>query len=351
MLARSAQGLYWMGRYLERAVHLSRMLRLQAEALVDRPTGEIYSGWRRIYRSLDREPLGGGLELIPSQLIPSQLVSSQEGPAPQFGQTEATSGQAQTQRRISDEYTLADSFTLADDLTFERANPSSVWSCFALGRENARQMRHCISAEMWRSLNLTYLKLQRIRMLDIWLASPEGFYTETAEDIETFMGVAGATMYRDEGWHFMQLGRFIERAQLASGLLLAQLELDEGSNDHTESDWTTVLRVYHAQQAYMRAYGVEIRRDQVLDLLVTDPMLPDSTRQALDTVCDELAAVGSGPDRGTSAAVNRMAGRLASLVLHEWADSDDKPRLLVRVADLSRQLHGLVNAAYFDYQY
>ena len=328
-----------MGRYLERADHLSRLLHLQAEALVDRPTGEIYSGWRRIYRSLDREPPGGGLELEPSR----------EGAAPQFQQTQAASGQAQMQRRISDEYTLADSFTLADDLTFERANPSSLWSCFALGRENARQMRHCISAEMWRSLNLTYLKLQRIRMLDIWLASPEGFYTETAEDIETFMGVAGATMYRDEGWHFMQLGRFIERAQLASGLLLAQLEGEKQPTEHTESDWTTLLRVFHAQEAYLRTCGVEIRAEQALNLLVTDQLLPNSMRCALDTVSEELAAIGEGPDQEYSAAANRMAGRLRSSVLYEWPDTDDKPRLLSRIADMSRQLHGLVSAVYFDY--
>ena len=330
-----------MGRYLERADHLSRMLQLQAEALVDRPTGEIYSGWRRIYRSLDREPPGGGLELAPSH----------EGTAPQFQRAEGPSGQvqAQAQRRISDDYTLADSFTLADDLTFERANPSSMWSCFASGRENARQMRHCINGEMWRSLNLTYLKLQRIRMLDIWLASPEGFYTETAENIETFMGVAAATMYRDEGWHFMQLGRFIERSQLASSLLLTQLEEDEGAAEHTESDWTTLLRIYRAQDAYTRVSGVEINPGLALDLLVTDPLLPDSMRRALDTVARELAAIGSGPDRESSAAANRMAGRLRSLVLYEWPDSSDKLRLLVSIADLSRQLHSLVSVVYFDY--
>ena len=339
MLARSAQGLYWMGRYLERAVHLSRLLQLQTEALVDRPAGEIYSGWRRIYRSLDREPPGGGLELEPSDT----------GTAPQFQREEGPSGQVQTQRRISDEYTLADSFTLADDLTFERSNPSSMWSCFALGRENARQMRHCISAEMWRSLNLSYLKLQRIRMLDIWLASPEGFYTETAEDIETFMGVAEATMYRDEGWRFLRLGRFIERSQLASNLLLAQLDLDEGPAEYRETDWTTLLRIYHAQEAYNRRHSVEIRPERVLDLLVTDPLLPDSIRRAQDTVSEELAAVGPGPDEASSAAANRMAGRLRSLVRYEWPDSEDKPRLLVRIADLSRQLHGLVSAVYFDY--
>ncbi len=328
-----------MGRYLERADHLSRLLQLQAEALVDRPTGEIYSGWRRIYRSLDREPPAGGLDLSPSY----------ERATPQFQRAEEPSGQVQVQRRISDNYTLADSFTLADDLTFERANPSSVWSCFASGRENARQMRHCISAEMWRSLNLTYLKLQRIRILDIWLGSPEGFYTQTAEDIETFVGVAAATMYRDEGWHFMQLGRYLERSQLASGLLLAQMEEDTEPTEHTESDWTTLLRIFHAQEAYIRAYGVEIRPDQVLNLLVTDPLLPNSMLRALDGMSAELEAIGTGPDHGSTDAAIRMSGRLRSLVRYEWPDADDRPLLLVRIADLSRQLHGLVNAVYFDY--
>ena len=328
-----------MGRYLERADHLSRLLQLQAEALVDRPIGEIYAGWRRIYRSLDRVPPGGSLEPVTDD-APNATRPQNAG---------APGGQSQAQRRLGDNYTLADSFTLADDLTFERANPGSMWSCFALGRENARQMRNCISAEMWRSLNLTYLKLQQMSILDIWSTSPESFYTQTAEDIETFMGVAAATMYRDEGWHFMQLGRFLERSQLASGLLLAQLEEDEEPSEHTESDWTTLLRVFHAQEAYMRAYGVEIRPEQVLNLLVTDPLLPDSMRCALDTVFEQLDAMGAGPDRASTAAANRMAGRLRSLVRYEWPDADDKPSLLRWIADLSRQLHGLVNTVYFDY--
>ena len=72
----------------------------------------------------------------------------------------------------SDEYTLADSYTLADDLTFERANPDSVWSCFAMGRENARQMRNCVSAEMWTHLNLAYLRVQQLDIRTIWRVSP-----------------------------------------------------------------------------------------------------------------------------------------------------------------------------------
>ena len=157
MLSRSAQGLYWMGRYMERAQHLSRLMRLQTEALVDRPVREIYFGWRRIYTSISRQPPGGSLEL-----------------------------------HEDDDYTLADSYTLADDLTFERSNPGSVWSCFALGRENARQMRHCISAEMWTSLNLAYLRIQKLGIQDIWATSPESFYAETAAEINTLAGVAGS---------------------------------------------------------------------------------------------------------------------------------------------------------------
>ena len=126
MLSRSAEGLYWLGRYLERAQHLSRLLRLQTEALVDRPVEEIHFGWLRIYGSLNRQPPVGNIELL-----------------------------------AQDDYSLADSYTLADDLTFEPTNPDSVWSGVArTRRENARHVRHCLSAEMWTCLNRSYLRLQ-----------------------------------------------------------------------------------------------------------------------------------------------------------------------------------------------
>ena len=102
MLARSAQGLYWMSRYLERSEFIARLLELQTRALVDRPLPEIHFGWRRIYGSLGISPPAGDLE-------PDH----------------------------SDDYALADSYTLAGDLTFEPSNPSSMRSCFAAGRENA----------------------------------------------------------------------------------------------------------------------------------------------------------------------------------------------------------------------
>ena len=317
MLARSAQGLYWMGRYLERGERLCKMLGLQSDALVDRPLREIHFGWRRIYGSINRQPPGG------------------------------------IQEFDSDDYTLADSYTLADDLTFERSNPDSVWSCLVSGRENARQIRHCISGEMWTRLNLAYLRIQQLSIQDIWQTSPESFYAETAAEIGAFAGVADSTMYRDDGWRFMQLGRFIERAQLATALLLTQIPAgdfsDEDGDADSEEDWTSLLRVCHALEAYSRRYSVAVQPEQALDLLVTDPLLPDSLCRSLDMAAAELAGISPGPDAATCAAVQQSAGRLCAMIHYEWPEQADRRALLERVYVDCRELHLLVTAAYFEY--
>ena len=314
MLSRSAQGLYWMGRHLERAEHLCRLLRVQVEALVDRPIREIDFGWSRIYLSLDRQPPGGSLEL--------------------FG---------------GDNYTLADSYTLADDLTFERSNPDSIWSCFALGRENARQMRHCISAEMWTCLNLAYLRLQKLSILEIWGVSPENFYTETASELYTFVGVAAATMYRDEGWHFWQLGRFVEQVQCVVALLLAHIAASRKMEESLDEGWISLLRLRQAVDAYNRGYSVDVQPNQVLDLLVTDPLLPGSLWQSLDAAVEELDAIGPGPSAHSSAVARRLAGRLCALIHYDWPDREEREVLLRWVREDCRRLHELVIAAYIDY--
>ena len=314
MLSRSAQGLYWMGRYLERAQLLCRLLQLQTEALVDRPAREIYFGWRRIYTSMGLQPPGGGL-------MPDH----------------------------DDDFTLADSYTLADDLTFERSTSGSVWWCLALGRENARQMRHCISAEMWTSLNLAYLRIQKLGIQDIW-TSPESFYAETAAEIDTFSGVAFTTMYRDDRWRFMRLGCYLERAQLSATLLLAHLSAGTTNKEDSDDDWTSLLRAYHAFEAYSRRYSVEVLPDRVLDLLVTDPMIPSSLSRSIDEATSQLARLDPGPDANSSAATQRLTGRLGALIHDDWADREDHEEFLRRINEHSRELHSLVAATYFDYR-
>ena len=302
-----------MGRYLARAAHLCRLLRLQMQALVDRSEREIGVGWRRIYRAMNR--------------------------VPPLGEIDAT----------GDDFILADSFTLADDLTFERSNPGAVWSCIAMARENARQMRHCISGEMWTRLNLAYLRIQKLGISDIWRRSPEDFYAQTAVEIDTFAGVAASTMYRGDGWGFLQLGRVIERAQSITALLLFQLAADGEQVEDRAAEWTTVLRIYDAQEAYHRVYGLNVDRAHAMTMLVTDPLLPNSLARLFGQGASYLASVGPGAGARASGRSQRLAGRLHAMVLYEWPDTDDHDEFLRRMDAYCRELHELVTAAWFDY--
>ena len=315
MLSRHAQSLYWIGRYLERAGHLCRLLRLQSEALVDRPVREIHFGWNRIYGSVKRDPPGGSVDI--------------------FGE---------------EEFALADSFALADDLTFELSNPNSVFSCFSKGRENARDTRHCISPEVWTSLNTSYQKLQQQDMASVWRWEPTQFYDETASEINTFGGLTESTMYHDEGWSFLQLGRYVERVQGVSSLLVSQADIGDGEKGEViEADWISLLRIFHALEVYQHIHKADVVPDRVLDLLVSDPLLPESLCRSVNLVESEIDTIGKGPRRHSSRAVQRLTGRLSSLINNEWPDREDRTELIREVDEYASELHFLVTAAYFEY--
>lgn len=314
MLSRSAQGLYWMARYLERAAHLCRLMQLQVETLVDRPLREIHFGWNRVYNSMNQAPPAGTLEAF-----------------------------------VSDDYTLADSYTLADHLTFEPTNPDSIWNCFVCARDNARQVRNYISAEMWLSLNMAYLRLQALNIQEIWQATPESFYAGTAEEINTFTGVTDATMYRGDGWHFIQLGRYIERVQLSASVLLSQIGAREREDESFDADWANLLHVFHAFEAYLHTYSIVVQPGQVLDLIVADGMLPGSVRRSLDMIGAVLGAIGPGPAPRSSEEASELGVSLCALVREGRNDVKAWHAALRRINVDSRTLHQCVTDAYFDY--
>ena len=316
MLSRSAQSLYWLGRYLERAGNLCRLLQVQSESLVDRPVREIHFGWNRVYKYVRRHPPGGEVQL--------------------FG---------------DEDFVLADSFALADDLTFERTNPSSVYSCFAQGRENARHTRHCISPEVWTCLNTTYLRLQRQDISSVWRWERTAFYQGLATDIETFGGLAEATMYHDDRWSFLQLGRLVERAQGAAALLLAHIDTVTGSSheEFHEEDWTSLLRVFYALEVYKHTYSVAVLPDRVMDLLVSDPLLPESLGRSVALADSQIGAIGSGPFSRSGRALQRLVGRLSSMINYEWPDEEERVALLRQISEGTEELHFLITEAYFDY--
>ena len=319
ILSRNAEDLYWMGRYLERTEHLCRLLGCQVETLVDRPVREINFGWRRIYDSLHRRPPGPEIAFAASD---------------------------------DDDYTLADSFTLADHLTFEAANPDSIRNGLACARENARQVRHRISGEMWTCLNATWLRFSERTIDDIWKTAPEAFYVAVARDLDTFSGVAQTTMYRDDGWRFLQLGRFTERAQGMIALLLAQLALvREGREGAVGGDWPGLLRICQALDAYARCHGAEIGADRVLELLVADVLLPRSLCRALQMASGALDAAPLGP--GPTAEARQQAHDLTQASRRRWATRpslEDHADRLRRLQQECRSLHDLVLAAYVGYR-
>ena len=320
MLARNAQGLYWMSRYLERAEQGCRLLADQLLSIEDRPIEEIERGWLRIYSGFGRVPLVGDL----------------------------MSGTG------NESFMLADAYTLTDELSFEAQNPDAIRSCVAAARENARQVRNAIGQEMWSCLNVAYLGLRDVRIEDIWNQQPREFYLRTEDALRTISGIAESTMYRDHGWQFLELGRFVERVQLVAGLVDAQLSLFPTSEAHSESDWGSLLGVCQARAAFRRLHSLQYRPALVVDFLVSDPRLSHSIRYALERIGEQLRAVAERRNSGSSLAAQRRVGRISARLDYEWPYRNPREDAATRavlgeIRSVCRLLHDDIEEAYFLY--
>ena len=309
-----------MSRYLERAEHGCRLLADQLESLEDRPVEEIERSWRRLYAGLGRKPMVGGLE---------------SGPG-------------------GDEFMLADAYTLADELTFESRNPDSIRACIGAARENARQVRNSIGQEMWSCLNAIHLDLRHVRIEDVWKDGPRQFYLRTGDAVRTFSGITESVMYRDHGWHFLELGRFVERAQAVAALVDAQLSLFATDEPHAESEWGSLLRICMARAAYRRLHSLEYRPAAVVDFLICDPLLSYSIRHAMARIRDALGRVAARREPPPAVEAARRAGRMAARIDYDWPQRDPSSdaaarSVLAEIRESCRLLHLDVEAAYFDY--
>lgn len=293
MLSRTADSLYWVARYIERADFIARTLdaTLRLTALPQAYLGESNEWESAVLTSSD-------LELFDSL------------------------------------YETCNEENVRDFLAFNPLNPSSIRSCLQTARENARSVRTALTIEMWEALNGAWLELKKF---DTRMDREEftRFLDWVKGVVLTFDGAAYRTMLRNDAFWFTRLGSAIERADNTARildvkyhLLLPENEWVGGSLDYFQ--WTTILREVSAVTAYHWVYRESVKPWLVADLLILNRQMPRSLANCyeilvrhLDLVSDAYGRRGAS-QRLASATLNRLSSEKIDGVfgggLHEFVE-------------------------------
>jgi uncharacterized alpha-E superfamily protein len=268
MLSRTAENLYWTGRYMERAENMARILDVSHRAALQRPGAAASEGdWQAVLDILGHGP---------------KFVAKYE--------------------------TLSDAAVIAF-FTLDAENPSSIYSSVRAARENARALRAAISNEMWEALNTTWLGLRTMKPADLERRGLREFCDWIKERSHLFRGVSHGTTLHDDAFHFLRLGTFLERADNTARLLDSKYDrlrpADVGPAA-TYYEWGAVLRAVSAFRSYHQTYHDVITPDRVAELLVLRREMPRSLRFCADQVNTHLDHLGKGRDLEAQ----RLAGEL-----------------------------------------
>ena len=305
LLARYADCLFWLARYVERAENLARILDVN-EAF-----------------SRDSRGNQNWLSIV-------QLFADQE--------------------RFFARYADADAPSVLDFYVRDAANPTSVISAVRAARENARTLRPLISKELWVQLNVFYNHLTALDPDELAPGRRGHFLGRVKEACQAHTGIAEGTLYRDQAWYFYQIGRYIERADQTTRLLDMKYHLllprpeDVGSPIDV-SQWNALLRSAAGYQAYRRTHMGALTPAQVAGFLLLNRRFPRSVylgvRQAELLLAELKARYGL---RGGNAAAEVLDGLRALLGgltigeiltqgLHEFLDL-----IQLRLIEVSRNL-------------
>ena len=314
MLARVADSLYWMARYLERAEFTARLVGLQIQRLPVGTAVEVAAGWRLLFAGIGNDP------------PESESLGNME----------------------DDDFLFVDGYTLTDILTFEGGNPAAIANCLSAARENAREVRSAIGPGIWSSLNREYLALRRTRLVEIWNREPELLYRDVAEGIQRFHGICDSSMRRGTEWSFMQLGRYVERAQLVVSMVVAHC--GDAAARENGGEWPVLLRACNAFEAYGRECGVAFEESAVLGLLLHEGDLPYSLRFCLERLRANLDVIGPASGDGLGTGPLEILSRLDEQ-FGDGAERAGDGRLsasgdLRRVGELFRTFHDALEGSY-----
>jgi uncharacterized alpha-E superfamily protein len=289
MLSRTADNLFWLARYMERADFLARLIEASRRlAATPKAYGGADSEWESV------------------------LLSSG-----------AAQGFAATGRSL-------DEANVVEFLAFAPDNPSSIRSCVEFARTNARAVRTALTIDMWEAINGGYIEMQ---------AMERARKTKSGEELSRFLefvkqmslaydGSAYRTMLRDDAYWFSRVGLFIERADNTARLLdvkyqllLPEQEAVGGSLDYFQ--WSAILRAVSAHTAYHWVYRQSLKPWLVADLLILRPEMPRSLISCYESLVGYLDRLASAHGRQGQAQRQARAthGKLENLSIESLFQS------------------------------
>jgi uncharacterized alpha-E superfamily protein len=320
MLSRVADSLYWMSRYLERTENTTRLLDVNLNLMLDESSTSSDHRWLRLLQALGKP------------------------------------------KRVKWE---GNPYALAHVMTFETGHKASVVSCIMAARENARHVREQISTEQWHQLNALYLEatgpaIKALVRPDDLLGdneAPVAFLQRVMESVHQFQGVTDSTMNHGEGWQFIQVGRFLERAQSTAMLLEAYnddvwAEPEHAVDGNEYLEWMGLLRSATAFEAYCKVYTADLTPERILEFLLLDPEFPHSLRFSIDSMQKAIDAIQREAGKSRAEGLQRIAGRLSASLAYSSIDEILSGDVIGYLRNIQRQcqsIHETIYHLYVDY--
>jgi uncharacterized alpha-E superfamily protein len=301
MLSRTADNLYWMTRYLERAETTARLLEVGARtSLLPNVGGGYRNEWDAVLSALGlSEP-------------------------------------------FAEAYPEATEENVSDFLFFSRDNPTSVASCIERARENGRIVRTALTALLWDGLNTAYQEMRSFARRDRSKIETSDLTDWTTRTTALIRGAIHGTQLRGDGYYFMELGRCLELADNTARFLDVKYyvllpKADYVGTGYDNAQWTTLLRAVSAWRAFNWAYGQDMTPARIAHFLILNPQMP---RSLITTVtgaleCLEALARGYGRQGRALGRVRRVMSQLAETSVEEIQDEGLHEFLTRFVHDIS----------------
>jgi uncharacterized alpha-E superfamily protein len=242
-------------------------------------------------------------------------------------------------------------------LIFDGSVPASVTTCINAARENARQVRDEISTEQWQRLNRLYHQMHSPHAQAQCGANINDFLASVVDGIHLFKGVSDTTMIHGEGWQFIRLGRYLERAYATATLLevYQQSLLDLPEREHSGYQYLELvglLRCCTSFEAYCQVYTADLSPDKILEFLLLNRDFPHALRYSIDGVRQALDAIQRTGGRRPPDELLSTAGRLHSMLRYTTINEivEGNPGAFLRsIREQCQQIHELIYRYYVHY--